>query len=46
VSAPGHEYWRSLEELAETPEFTAIVEQQLPRFAAAIGVSTGDAFCS
>jgi MoCo/4Fe-4S cofactor protein with predicted Tat translocation signal len=25
-------YWRSLEELAETPEFAAIVEQQAPRF--------------
>ena len=25
-------YWRSLEELAETPEFTAIVEREAPRF--------------
>src|SRR5215813_6965620 len=25
-------YWRSLEELAETPEFAAIVEREAPRF--------------
>ncbi len=25
-------YWRNLEELAETPEFAAIVEQEAPRF--------------
>jgi MoCo/4Fe-4S cofactor protein with predicted Tat translocation signal len=27
-----HTYWRSLEELAETPEFAAMVERQAPRF--------------
>jgi molybdopterin-containing oxidoreductase family iron-sulfur binding subunit len=25
-------YWRSLEELAETPEFAAIIEREVPRF--------------
>jgi MoCo/4Fe-4S cofactor protein with predicted Tat translocation signal len=29
---PARSYWRSLEELAETPEFTALVERQAPRF--------------
>jgi MoCo/4Fe-4S cofactor protein with predicted Tat translocation signal len=29
---PARTYWRSLEELAETPEFAAIVEHQTPRF--------------
>jgi MoCo/4Fe-4S cofactor protein with predicted Tat translocation signal len=28
-------YWRSLEELAETPGFVALVEKEVPRFAAA-----------
>ncbi|HEX6843388.1 MAG TPA: TAT-variant-translocated molybdopterin oxidoreductase [Stellaceae bacterium] len=31
----GPAYWQSLEELAETPEFLAHVEQEFPRFAAA-----------
>jgi MoCo/4Fe-4S cofactor protein with predicted Tat translocation signal len=31
----GRTYWQSLEELAETPEFLAHVEQEFPRFAAA-----------
>lgn len=25
-------YWRSLQELAETPEFAAVVEREAPRF--------------
>src|SRR5579864_7695061 len=29
---PARTYWRSLEELAETPEFAAMVERQAPRF--------------
>jgi MoCo/4Fe-4S cofactor protein with predicted Tat translocation signal len=28
----GRNYWRSLEELAETPEFAAAVEREVPRF--------------
>src|SRR5690348_14202754 len=31
----GPAYWQSLEELAETPEFLAHVEQEFPRFSAA-----------
>ncbi len=37
MSAPGRNYWRSLEELAETPEFAAIVEREVPRFGDALG---------
>jgi MoCo/4Fe-4S cofactor protein with predicted Tat translocation signal len=29
---PARTYWRNLEELAETPEFAALVERQAPRF--------------
>ncbi len=36
MSAPGRNYWRSLEELAETPEFAAIVEREAPRFGDAL----------
>jgi MoCo/4Fe-4S cofactor protein with predicted Tat translocation signal len=32
MSARGKDYWRTLEELAETPEFAAIVEREVPRF--------------
>jgi len=32
MSEPARTYWRSLEELAETPEFAAVVEQHAPRF--------------
>jgi MoCo/4Fe-4S cofactor protein with predicted Tat translocation signal len=32
MSEPARTYWRSLEELAETPEFAAIVARQAPRF--------------
>ncbi len=32
MTGSGRAYWRSLEELAETPEFAAIVERQAPRF--------------
>src|SRR5581483_4083867 len=30
-------YWRSLEELAETPEFAAVVERHAPRFRDLVG---------
>jgi molybdopterin-containing oxidoreductase family iron-sulfur binding subunit len=30
----GRAYWRSLEELAETPSFLALLEEELPRYAA------------
>jgi molybdopterin-containing oxidoreductase family iron-sulfur binding subunit len=32
MTARGKDYWRTLEELAETPEFAAIVEREVPRF--------------
>ena len=32
MTQPGRTYWRNLEELAETPQFTAIIERELPRF--------------
>jgi MoCo/4Fe-4S cofactor protein with predicted Tat translocation signal len=32
MSEPARNYWRSLEELAETPEFAAMVARQAPRF--------------
>jgi molybdopterin-containing oxidoreductase family iron-sulfur binding subunit len=37
VSARGRDYWRTLEELAETPEFTAVVEREVPRFGDMLG---------
>src|SRR5437764_3561791 len=37
MSAPGRNYWRSLEELAETPEFAAAVEREVPRFRDVLG---------
>ncbi|MBV8334514.1 MAG: TAT-variant-translocated molybdopterin oxidoreductase, partial [Alphaproteobacteria bacterium] len=30
MSARGRDYWRTLEELAETPEFAAVVEREVP----------------
>jgi MoCo/4Fe-4S cofactor protein with predicted Tat translocation signal len=32
MNEPARTYWRSLEELAETPEFAAMVARQAPRF--------------
>ncbi len=32
MSEPARSYWRSLEELAQTPEFAAIIARQAPRF--------------
>jgi MoCo/4Fe-4S cofactor protein with predicted Tat translocation signal len=32
MSTPGRDYWRSLEELAESPEFAAVVAREVPRF--------------
>ena len=32
LSGTGRDYWRSLEELAETPGVAAIVEREVPRF--------------
>ncbi len=32
MTQPAQTYWRSLEELAETPEFAAMVENEAPRF--------------
>jgi molybdopterin-containing oxidoreductase family iron-sulfur binding subunit len=32
MSASARDYWRSLEELAESPEFSAIIEREVPRF--------------
>ena len=37
MSASSRNYWRTLEELAETPEFGAIVEQEVPRFREVLG---------
>ena len=37
MSAGGQDYWRSLEELAETPGFAAIVEREVPRFREVLG---------
>jgi len=34
MNPSGRDYWRSLEELAETPGFAAIVEREVPRFRA------------
>jgi MoCo/4Fe-4S cofactor protein with predicted Tat translocation signal len=33
MTQSGRTYWQTLEELADTPEFAAIVERQTPRFA-------------
>jgi MoCo/4Fe-4S cofactor protein with predicted Tat translocation signal len=33
----GRNYWRTLEELAETPEFAAAVEREVPRFRDVLG---------
>jgi MoCo/4Fe-4S cofactor protein with predicted Tat translocation signal len=37
MSGPGRNYWRSLEELAETPQFATIVEREAPRFSEMLG---------
>ena len=37
MSASARTYWRSLEELAETPEFAAAVEREVPRFGEVLG---------
>ena len=37
MSASARSYWRSLEELAETPEFAAVVEREVPRFGEVLG---------
>ncbi|MGC2200303.1 MAG: TAT-variant-translocated molybdopterin oxidoreductase [Stellaceae bacterium] len=37
MSTRARNYWRSLEELAETPEFAAIVEREVPRFRDVLG---------
>ncbi|MBO0738158.1 MAG: TAT-variant-translocated molybdopterin oxidoreductase, partial [Alphaproteobacteria bacterium] len=37
MSASGREYWRTLEELAETPEFATAVEREVPRFREVLG---------
>jgi molybdopterin-containing oxidoreductase family iron-sulfur binding subunit len=37
MSAAGRNYWRSLEELAQSPGFAALVEREVPRFGAVLG---------
>jgi MoCo/4Fe-4S cofactor protein with predicted Tat translocation signal len=37
MSPPGGAYWRTLEELAATPEFAAAVERDVPRFRDVLG---------
>jgi MoCo/4Fe-4S cofactor protein with predicted Tat translocation signal len=37
MTGRGKDYWRTLEELAETPEFAAIVEREVPRFRDVLG---------
>ena len=37
MSGLGRNYWRSLEELVETPEFAAAVEREVPRFRDVLG---------
>ncbi len=32
MNGPGEKYWRSLEELAESPDFADVVEREAPRF--------------
>src|SRR4051794_22682109 len=36
VSGSGRDYWRRLQELADSPEFAEIVEREVPRFRAAL----------
>ncbi len=37
MTAPGRTYWRSLEELADTPEFAAFIAREAPRFRDVVG---------
>jgi MoCo/4Fe-4S cofactor protein with predicted Tat translocation signal len=37
MSPSGRDYWRNLQELAETAEFAAIIEREAPRFRAVLG---------
>ena len=37
MSGRGRDYWRTLQELAETPEFAAVVEREVPRFRDVLG---------
>jgi MoCo/4Fe-4S cofactor protein with predicted Tat translocation signal len=37
MTGPGRNYWRTLEELAETTEFAAAVEREVPRFRDVLG---------
>ena len=37
MTAAARDYWRSLQELAETPDFAAIVEKEVPRFSEMLG---------
>ena len=37
MSGSSRNYWRTLEELAETPEFAATVEREVPRFREVLG---------
>jgi molybdopterin-containing oxidoreductase family iron-sulfur binding subunit len=37
MTGPSRNYWRTLEELAETPEFAAAVESEVPRFRDVLG---------
>ncbi len=37
MSRSGRNYWRTLEELAQTPEFAATVEREVPRFRDVLG---------
>jgi molybdopterin-containing oxidoreductase family iron-sulfur binding subunit len=37
MSGRGRSYWRTLEELAETPEFAVIIEREVPRFRDVLG---------
>ncbi len=37
MNRSGRDYWRSLEELAETPGFAALVEREAPRFRGLLG---------
>src|SRR3954447_19482370 len=36
MSGSGRNYWRRLQELADSPEFAEIVEREIPRFRAAL----------
>jgi MoCo/4Fe-4S cofactor protein with predicted Tat translocation signal len=46
MSPPGRGYWRTLEELAATPEFAAAVERDVPRFRDVLGAFAVAGFCS